>query len=353
LQRAGHRVSVLTQARVEDPRPPLPDLDVVWFPWRRRTGRLAEMDFSSPGGALSALSLLFNGARGVAQMRKSRRVDVFLCAWVIPSGWYVWLDQVLGRGGVPYVLWALGSDVNKYRSNPFVRRALRSISARAAHLYADGFRLCEDLSEITGRECEFLPTFRTIRIPPPVEEERARVPRFLYVGRHIAVKGVDVLIEALVALEAAGVRGFTCEIVGEGELTPALKARVEAAGLSDRVRFPGRLDDADLYARYASCDCVVIPSRSESIPLVMSEALQARRPLIVTDVGDMGRLVREHRLGEAAPPEDPHALAASLRRFIEKPWALDAQGRTRLLEELMFESAAPRLLRRLEQAVAA
>src|SRR5438105_8945114 len=106
LRRAGHQVSVLTQRRIEDHRPPLPQLEVRWFPWRARNGRLGEMSFASPAAAISALSLVYNGTRSVAELRRHGKVDVFLCAWIIPSGLYVYLDQLLSGARTPYVRWA-------------------------------------------------------------------------------------------------------------------------------------------------------------------------------------------------------------------------------------------------------
>jgi glycosyltransferase involved in cell wall biosynthesis len=64
-----------------------------------------------------------------------------------------------------------------------------------------------------------------------------------------------------------------------------------------------------------ACDCVVIPSRMESIPIVFSEALQADVPLLVTDVGDMGKLARDHGLAEPVPPDDAAALASAMDEF--------------------------------------
>ena len=347
LRRAGHHVSVLTQAREKHHRPPIEGLEVVWFPWKRMDGRLAEMSFDSPAAARSALSLAYNGTRQVAALRG--RVDVFFCAWMIPSGLYLYLDQIFG-GRTPYVLWALGSDVNKHKSNPVVRQGLRRIAQRSAHVYADGYRLCEDVRRVTGRDCEFLPTFRSIAPAPPSTSSARGPARFLYVGRHTGVKGTDVLIDALLAMPADE---YSIDIAGDGEMTSRLRERIQSAGLSSRVRFRGRLADAELYALYAACDCVVIPSRSESIPIVLSEALQAGKPLIVTDVGDMGSIVREHHLGEVVPSEDPPSLARAMQRFIADPRPPDQAGRARILSDLMFESAAPRLLRRLEEVARA
>ncbi|HEY2408475.1 MAG TPA: glycosyltransferase [Polyangiaceae bacterium] len=347
LQALGHEVCVLTQARVLHPTPPLAGLDVTWFPWRALGPRLAELSFSSPSGLFSAVSLLESGVRHVRALRQSRGIDVFLCAWVIPSGIYLLLDQILHRSRVPYALWALGSDLNKYKSNPVVRRLIRSIASRAGQLYADGHRLARDFSELAGKECEFLPTFRALlpRARTPSVEGRAR---FLYVGRHAHVKGTDVLIRALSELKG---EDFRFDIVGDGEQTPELKRAIVAAELTDQVQFRGRLDNDELADAYAHCDCVVIPSRSESIPIVMSEALQYGLPLIVSDVGDMGDLTRLYQLGETIPAGDAPELARKIRGFMRAPVATNAALRSELLAELAFESAAPKLTARLEALI--
>jgi glycosyltransferase involved in cell wall biosynthesis len=273
---------------------------------------------------------------------------------VLPSGLYLYLDQLVHRSRTPFVLWALGSDVNKYKSNPIVRLALKRIAGRAGQVYADGFRLCRDLSEITGVDCQFLPTFRRLDVPddPIARKTSGTQRRLLYVGRHTAVKGTDVLVEALGLLKRElAAPNYHMELVGDGDLTPDLKRRIAESGLGGQVTFRGQLSDQALASAYCAADCVVIPSRSESIPLVLSEALQFNRPLIVTDVGDMGDLVRRHQLGEVVPAGDARALAQSMRRFIAEPWRLDEAASADLLREWTFEGAAPKLLARLETLV--
>jgi glycosyltransferase involved in cell wall biosynthesis len=66
----------------------------------------------------------------------------------------------------------------------------------------------------------------------------------------------------------------------------------------------------------SACDCLVVASRNESIPIVFSEALQASLPMLVTDVGDLGELARRHGLAAPVPPADAVALAAAMNTFI-------------------------------------
>ena len=143
-------------------------------------------------------------------------------------------------------------------------------------------------------------------MPPADGKPLAGSPiSFLYVGRHTRVKGTDLLVEAGCRMHARGIRGFELWIVSDGTLTPQLKERVRAAGAEASVKFLGSVSDEELSRLYSSAHCVVIPSRSESIPVVFSEALQFNRPMIVTDVGDIGTLGKRHEVARVVPPRAP------------------------------------------------
>jgi glycosyltransferase involved in cell wall biosynthesis len=77
------------------------------------------------------------------------------------------------------------------------------------------------------------------------------------------------------------------------------------------------VSDETLVFFYELSDCVVIPSRSESIPLVFSEALRFNKNLIVTDVGDMGMLGRQYGVAWVIPPENVMALKEMMKRRAE------------------------------------
>jgi glycosyltransferase involved in cell wall biosynthesis len=102
---------------------------------------------------------------------------------------------------------------------------------------------------------------------------------------------------------------------GPGAMEAELRAKVEAAGMSDKVRFLSSQPGNVIAGYMSACDCLVIPSRMESIPIVFSEALQAGIPMLVTDVGDMGQLARDHGLADPVPAADPVALAAAMEGF--------------------------------------
>jgi glycosyltransferase involved in cell wall biosynthesis len=166
------------------------------------------------------------------------------------------------------------------------------------------------------------------------------------VGRLEPIKGPDVLIDAWAHLHRLRA-DVTLHVIGDGSLSPALRARAERRGIADAIVWEGAADAQRVASLLAAADAVAIPSRSESIPLVLSEAIQMGAPLAVTDVGDMGLLVRRFGLGAVAPPDQPAAFAVALGRVL-------AVGRTAYAARL---AAASRMfdldmvVARLEEAL--
>jgi glycosyltransferase involved in cell wall biosynthesis len=137
----------------------------------------------------------------------------------------------------------------------------------------------------------------------------------LFVGRLEKVKGIDILLQSMELLigEEPNAR---LTIVGKGTTEEWARLSVSKEGVRERVTFAGQVSDEELASLYASSDCVVIPSRSESIPLVFSEALRFNKALIVTDVGDMGTLGRDYGVATVVPPVDPRALKEAMKEKV-------------------------------------
>jgi glycosyltransferase involved in cell wall biosynthesis len=284
---------------------------VRWFAWAGSRKPLVDFSLGSPADLRLILSLLRDGERALRRLIDEESIDACLALWAVPAGYLAWRAC---RGRVPYSVWALGSDIHTWARRPLVGLLIRSILKAANHRFADGLELCNEVTRISGDECQFLPTTRELPAPAPLPQKLGPGVNFLFVGRLEPVKGADVLIDAMVRLVATGVDA-RLTMCGSGSLDGSLRASIEAAGLGDRVTLL-KSQPGDVVAGYmAACDCLVIPSRMESIPIVFSEALQARIPMLVTDVGDMGALARNHGLADPVAPGDPVALANAMERF--------------------------------------
>jgi glycosyltransferase involved in cell wall biosynthesis len=135
-----------------------------------------------------------------------------------------------------------------------------------------------------------------------------RVRRFLFLGRLDPEKGLFELLDAFASVRERH-PDATLTIAGEGPALAELRARA-----GDGVSLAGRIPYERLGAVFDSHDCMVLPSYSEGMPLSVLEAAAHRRPLIVSDVGDMRTLFGDSiRL---VPVRDVEALTAAMRAAV-------------------------------------
>jgi glycosyltransferase involved in cell wall biosynthesis len=308
LARMGHEVHVITPAKPAPviPEPPL-HLHVIGWPARERD--LASVSMRNPATVARFMALVVNGLWSVPCYARRQHLDALLSLWVIPSGLFAWLTQRLY--GIPYGVWALGSDIWSRKKYPFGEAIVRRVLRAAAFRFADGVNLAREAAVLAGVTCEFVASVR--RLPSDGEHPLRLKPdlrHFLYIGRYEHNKGPDVLVEAMRLLLDAGTKAHL-HMFGAGSLESALRQRIH--GYEEYITLRGYADPATVVSYMQACDWLVIPSRIESIPLIFADALQMRLPVVTTSVGDLGELVREYRVGIAVPPEDPSALAEAMQ----------------------------------------
>jgi len=328
IAKRGHGVFVVAPERpgIDEAADGIP---VFRIPRRNPGKPIVQTKLTSPRELWDTASLLRDGERLILRTVRNHSIDVCFALWVVPGGYLAW--RIKRRTGVPYAVWALGSDINTYARYPVVRSLIQSILKQARQRFANSEKLTERVAELSGADCQFLPATRTLPDAAGRLDLAGQV-RFLFLGRLEEVKGVDVLLDAMTLLRSEP--GVHLYVIGGGSLQAKLSAKVVADGLQEMVTMLPPATTATVASYLASCDCLVIPSRSESLPVVFTEAVQAGIPLLVTDAGDMGRLARRYGLVPPVPPEDPDALAAAMRAF-----AADPAGQRR-----RFDEARPALL---------
>lgn len=145
----------------------------------------------------------------------------------------------------------------------------------------------------------------------------------LYVGRLENRKGIDLLLAAVPGLceRHPEVRFIICgeDVAEEADgLSPRrrFESTPAAAALSSRIRFTGRVDDAELHRLYAHCDVFVAPSRFESFGLIFIEALARGKPVVALDVGGATEIIRHGVDGLLVPTDDVPALTQAIGQLI-------------------------------------
>jgi GT2 family glycosyltransferase/glycosyltransferase involved in cell wall biosynthesis len=155
---------------------------------------------------------------------------------------------------------------------------------------------------------------------PHAPDPRGRV-RFGFLGSLIPSKGLHVLVEAYRSLDDARavlrVHGGFSPYHGDA----GYEARVrQALGASADEVLRGAFAHRQLAGVLSGLDTVVVPSLwEENAPLVVYEALRARRPILASDHGGLAELVREGVDGLRVPAGDAAALARAMRRLIGDP----------------------------------
>lgn len=140
----------------------------------------------------------------------------------------------------------------------------------------------------------------------------------LFVGSLTPNKGPDRLVDAALELLGEG-RVFDTWLLGDGPLRGSLEERIRRSGYGERFRLCGWASSDEVRRAIVGSRCLVLPSRSEGLPVVVMEALACGRPVIATRVGSLDELVESESSGWLIPPDEPLALGGSLRRVLDLP----------------------------------
>lgn len=318
LRQEGHRAMILTPEMCGTT-PRLQSEDVRTFAWRGGKRRLAELKPYNPLDVLALLSLFRRGTSALIDLIRAERIDFCLAPWAIPNG--VFCRQAREKTGVPYAVWSLGSDVHVYGQKPILKHIVRQVLTDADLLFANSRGLIQVVESLVGRTPGFMPTNRILpKSDVPDLDLGSGKRHLLFVGRLEPVKGIDLLVQAVARLAVEGVR-VDLHVLGDGSMRKEMERDVLAMGLQDCVFFKGFADGATVAAYLKACDLLVIPSRSEGMPVVFHEAMQVGRPVVATDVGDLGHVIREYGVGVVARSVSSDGIAEAIAEALRRDCA--------------------------------
>lgn len=337
LTERGVRVTVVTQHRsaavLVDP-----GIEVIAYPWSGMDRQPVELSFHRLSDYGHIWSLLHGGINALRGISVSDQKVRCLCMWAVPAG-YMAMKALRGTG-VPYDVWCLGSDIWHYGGKRFSRWLIKKILRNAQHLFADGYVLRDDVQSLSRRNCTFLASSRMLsgetEIVPRLVPGK---PNLLFIGRWHPNKGVDLLPETMRLLKNMGVDAHL-HLFGGGTLQEELKTLISKHGVENDITLHGYADSGVAVAYLKACDVLIIPSRIESIPIIFSDAVKCRIPVVATDVGDLGMLIREHQIGEVVRPNSPLMLAEGVQLVLKKDRSFFSQQALRVARRFDVRAAA-------------
>ena len=195
-------------------------------------------------------------------------------------------------------------------------------------LFRAAFAAADVVLAVSAKSAEALA--RAYGIPPPAVVPNAAPPvrrierpadpegrlRVAYLGGFAnPAKGGDVLLAALERI-LPGTPRFDVTLAGPGELPAAGR---ELRGRHDSLSWRGWLDPAARDELLKEARVLVMPSRSEGLPMALLEAMSIGLAVVATEVGGIPELIDDGVEGMLVPAEDPAALAEALLCLAAEP----------------------------------
>jgi len=135
---------------------------------------------------------------------------------------------------------------------------------------------------------------------------------FLYMGMMRDLKGPDLFLEALATLRKQG-REITAHFVGDGPDKDNYLSMIDQLGLAGRVSVH---DAMPARQAFALARIFVVPSRAESMPYAVLEAIAAQRPIVATRVGGIPEIF-EGETDALVEPGNAEALASAMAAMLD------------------------------------
>lgn len=285
-------------------------------------------------GMTMAPWLLYAGAlRAFEALRRSGEdFDLIDAHYFYPDG--VAAAMLARRFGKPFTVTARGTDINLIPAHRGPRRMILDTAARADGIIAVCQALKDEMVRL-GVAAERVTVLRNgvdlALFHPPADRAAARRalgltgPTLLSVGLLITRKGHDLVIRALADLPDHGLL-----IAGDGPEKGALEAAAAAAGVSQRVRFLGRIAHADLPRLYGAADALVLASSREGWANVLLESMACGTPVVASNVWGTPEVVSVPEAGMLMAERSASGVADGVKRLFA---AMPDRARTRAYAE--------------------
>ncbi|HET6638609.1 MAG TPA: glycosyltransferase family 4 protein [Gemmatimonadota bacterium] len=318
--------------------------------WERLTHEETVPDRLQRHPAYLALVPGYLGAGAAAAWRLGRKrdYDVVHVHWAVPHGLAGWAAARAARAVLVTTFY--GAEIRwAERRFPPARAFLRWYCRRSRLVAISESTRAMIAPYAGGRPVTVVP----YGVPLPEDEGDLRAeptgpPRILFVGRLVARKGVDRLLQALATIAD---REWRLEIVGFGPERDPLERRAAELGLSGRVEFLGRIANDALVAAYRRATCFVLPATlderadTEGLGVVLLEAMSYGVPVIATRRGGIVDIVEDGGTGVLVEDE-PAELARAVASILDDPQrgrALGRAGRASVRERFGWDSIVDRL----------
>ena len=252
---------------------------------------------------------------------RKQKIDVINSHWLLPQGFISAVVALFFR--IKHCSTLHSTDVYLAMKLPFSRFLCRFVEKHAISTFIVGGFVRDRYNSILG--------YRSASsvVPMGINEEKfkdiASVPvnpeKILFVGRLHKIKGINFLLEAFTVLLRER-PSLQLEIVGGGEELDSLKQIVAELGIASSVFFRGFISSDKLPLYYAGAACMAVPSlilpsgETEGMPVVILESLVCGTPVVASNVGGIGDVIKDGINGYLFEPARPDQIADAIRKVL-------------------------------------
>jgi len=247
--------------------------------------------------------------------------DVIHAYFALPSGWVARIIKLVY--GVPYSVYFGGSDMpgsnpSRYKQlYPFITLLTRWIW-RGAKVSTVCSRGLLELGRKHDPQYDFrlIPNGVELSRFVPIERQPNPKVKILFIGRLIARKGFQYVVQALPRIQTLCSVPFEVEVVGTGAMRSHLDGLAVKLGVSHLIKYVGTVPYEKLHESYQGADIFVLTSESEGMPAVTLEAMGCGLPIVTTNIPGNQEIVQEGINGYLVNVGDTEKLAQALTRLI-------------------------------------
>ncbi len=317
LIKKGHHPIVITPVKINPSK--FTDIKIQRFKYFSINKPLGHYCLYNPFDLYKLIVFFILGLFEVKKNLESQHIDRCLTFWAVPSGYFAM--KIFLQKNIPFDVWCLGSDIYKYSTRPFIKKMILKTLIKAKIVMADGPDLKKRVELLTKNDCQLI---YSSRILPDIKmkassKRKNNQTSFLYIGRMEKDKGIDILLKAAKSLINDSYM-FRLDIIGEGRMDKHLnQILIKNPELRSIITFHKSKTIEKILLKLIQSDFLIIPSRSDSIPMVLNEALKCSIPVLTSDLPDMNSLINKYKIGLKFNSDNYKDLKEKIMYILENP----------------------------------
>jgi len=300
---------------------------VVWTRKKEQPILKEKLDIY-PTNSHTRLHYFFDTRRLVGEILLRERINLIISQDPFEVGLAAWLAA--RKHKIPLQLQIHADFLSPHFKRESLSNRLRVVLAKFLLSRADGVRVVSERIKKSFVASNFklktepvvLPIFvdtEKIKKTPPSVDLHRLYPQFnqiiLMVTRLSREKNVSLAISAMKKIVQIQPRAGLA-IAGSGKQETNLKSLASSNGLKNNVVFLGRSEPERLISYYKSADIFLLTSNYEGWSLAAIEAMAAGCPVVMTDVGCAGEMVKNNQTGLVVPVGDEEAVVEAVLRML-------------------------------------